>query len=235
MEELIKITEYNGKKAVSARELYEKLGFASQHWASWYNKNITSNPFAVQNEDFVQLPLSGRTQDFALSIDFAKRLSMMARTKTGEQIRNYFIEVEKRVNRPLSQAELLLQQCQMLVEQEKRLSQVEEKVDRLIGVHEEAERDLHELPISDEEIPEMSLRDQIRMLVNKYCKVSSLGQHQVWDKVYTTLYYSYHIPLRSYKMRKGESLLDVAERVGCLDKIHVIVSGLFKRLNFIEF
>ena len=235
MEELIKITEYNGKKAVSARELYEKLGFASQHWASWYKKNITSNPFAVQNEDFVQLPLSGRTQDFAVSIDFAKRLSMMARTKTGEQIRNYFIEVEKRVNRPLSQAELLLQQCQMLVEQEKRLSQVEEKVDRLIGVHEEAERDLHELPISDEEIPEMSLRDQIRMLVNKYCKVSSLGQHQVWDKVYTTLYYSYHIPLRSYKMRKGESLLDVAERVGCLDKIHVIVSGLFKRLNFIEF
>lgn len=235
MEELIKITEYNGKKAVSARELYEKLGFASQHWASWYKKNITSNPFAVQNEDFVQLPLSGRTQDFALSIDFAKRLSMMARTKTGEQIRNYFIEVEKRVNRPLSQAEVLLQQCQMLVEQEKRLSQVEEKVDRLIGVHEEAERDLHELPISDEEIPEMSLRDQIRMLVNKYCKVSNLGQHQVWDKVYTTLYYSYHIPLRSYKMRKGESLLDVAERVGCLDKIHVIVSGLFKRLNFIEF
>ena len=235
MEELIKITEYNGKKAVSARELYEKLGFASQHWASWYKTNFKSNPFAVQNEDFVQLPLSGRTQDFALSIDFAKRLSMMARTKTGEQIRNYFIEVEKRVNRPLSQAELLLQQCQMLVEQEKRLSQVEEKVDRLIEVHEEAERDLHELPISDKEIPEMSLRDQIRMLVNKYCKVSNLGQHQVWDKVYTTLYYSYHIPLRSYKMRKGESLLDVAERVGCLDKIHVIVSGLFKRLNFIEF
>ena len=53
--------------------------------------------------------------------------------------------MEKRVNRPLSQAELLLQQCQMLVEQEKRLSQVEEKVDRLIEVHEEAERDLHEL------------------------------------------------------------------------------------------
>lgn len=130
---------------------------------------------------------------------------MMARTKTGEQIRNYFIEVEKRVNRPLSQAELLLQQCQMLVEQEKRLSQVEEKVDRLIEVHEEAERDLHELPISDKEIPEMSLRDQIRMLVNKYCKVSSLGQHQVWDKVYTTLYYSYHIPLRSYRCGKGKA------------------------------
>ena len=236
MEELIKITEYNGKKAVSARELYEKLGFASQHWASWYKKNITSNPFVVQNEDFVQLPLSGRTIDFALSIDFAKRLSMLARTEVGEKIRNYFIEIEKRANGTInSELELIIRSANVLREQELRLSKVEEKVDRLIGVHEEAERDLYELPISDQEIPEMSLRDQIRMLVNKYCKVSSLGQHQVWDKVYTTLYYSYHIPLRSYKIRKGESLLDVAERVGCLDKIHVIVSGLFKRLDFIEF
>ena len=86
MNELITITESNGKRAVSAKELYEKLGFAPQHWANWYKKNIINNTFAVENEDFIQLPLSGRTQDFALSIDFAKRLSMMARTETGEQI-----------------------------------------------------------------------------------------------------------------------------------------------------
>lgn len=98
MNELIKIVENDGKKAVSARELYEKLGFAPQHWANWYKKNITNNSFAVENEDYAQLPLSGRTIDFALSIDFAKRLSMMARTETGEQIRNYFIEIEKRIS-----------------------------------------------------------------------------------------------------------------------------------------
>lgn len=237
MNELIKITEYDGKKAVSARELYDFLGFASQHWANWYKKNIVNNSFALENEDWMQLPLSGRSIDFALTIDFAKKICMLSRTETGEEIRNYFIEVEKQANNsPInSELELIIRSANILREQELRLSKVEEKVDRLIGVHEEAERDLYELPISDEEIPEMSLRDQIRLLVNKYCKVSNLGQHQVWDKVYTTLYYSYHIPLRSYKLRKGESLLDVAERVGCLDKIHVIVSGLFKRLNFIEF
>ncbi len=114
MNELIKIVENNGKQAVSARELYEKLGFASQHWASWYKKNITSNAFAVENEDFAQLPLSGRTLDFALSIDFAKRLAMMARTETGEQIRNYFIEVEKRATKPLSQLDILAQSVQIL-------------------------------------------------------------------------------------------------------------------------
>jgi len=42
---------------------------------------------------------SGRpSKDFILSIDFAKKLSMLARTEKGEQIRNYFIEVEKQSN-----------------------------------------------------------------------------------------------------------------------------------------
>ncbi|MBD9177602.1 MAG: phage antirepressor protein [Odoribacter splanchnicus] len=128
MNELITITESNGKRAVSAKELYEKLGFAPQHWANWYKKNIINNTFAVENEDFIQLPLSGRTQDFALSIDFAKRLSMMARTETGEQIRNYFIEIEKRATQPLSQLEILAQSVHILQEQEKRLTEVEDRV-----------------------------------------------------------------------------------------------------------
>ena len=125
MNELIKIVENDGKKSVSARELYEKLGFAPQHWA---NKNITNNSFAVENEDYAQLPLSGRTIDFALSIDFAKRLSMMARTETGEQIRNYFIEIEKRATKPLSQLDILAQSIQILQAQEKRISEIDDRV-----------------------------------------------------------------------------------------------------------
>ena len=38
MNELVKVTESNGKQAVSARELYEKLGFNTAHWAKWYVK-----------------------------------------------------------------------------------------------------------------------------------------------------------------------------------------------------
>lgn len=128
MNELIKIVENDGKKAVSARELYEKLGFAPQHWANWYKKNITNNSFAVENEDYAQLPLSGRTIDFALSIDFAKRLSMMARTEAGEQIRNYFIEIEKRATKPLSQLDILAQSIQILQAQEKRISEIDDRV-----------------------------------------------------------------------------------------------------------
>ena len=74
MIELIKIHNNNGRKAVSARELYEKLGYDLSNWKKWYVKNITGNQFAIENEDYVELVLSTRTQDFALSIDFGKEV-----------------------------------------------------------------------------------------------------------------------------------------------------------------
>ena len=123
MDELIKIIDNNGKKAVSARELYNELGLAEQHWVRWYRKNITANQFAIENEDFVQLPSMGRTVDFALSIDFAKKLSMLARTDAGEKIRTYFVEVEKQVkqlSRPQSTLDILKLTIQGLEEQQHR-------------------------------------------------------------------------------------------------------------------
>ena len=104
MEALITITENNGKKAVSARELYERLGYDLSQWARWYKKNIETNQFAVENEDWIGFDIMSSsnngipTKDFILSIDFAKKLSMLARTEKGEQMRNYFIEVEKQYN-----------------------------------------------------------------------------------------------------------------------------------------
>ena len=93
--ELIKITSTNdGKQLVSAKQLYKSLGLANQHYAKWYEKNLTSNDFAIEYEDYTELPQSGRSKDFAITLDFAKRISMMARTEKGEAIRKYFIECE---------------------------------------------------------------------------------------------------------------------------------------------
>lgn len=131
MNELIKIVENDGKKAVSARELYEKLGYNMTAWSRWYKKNITGNQFAIENQDYVgfdTMSSGNNVQDFALSIDFAKRLSMMARTETGEQIRNYFIEIEKRATKPLSQLDILAQSVQILQAQEKRIAEIDDRV-----------------------------------------------------------------------------------------------------------
>lgn len=115
--ELIKITENNGKKVVSAKELYLLLGYDKSNWASWSKKNVLENEFSIENEDwtgFVVTTNGNDTKDFALTMDFAKRLSMMAKTDKGELVRKYFIECEKQLMTPkvptlLEQTRLLLQ------------------------------------------------------------------------------------------------------------------------------
>lgn len=102
MKPQFKLIEQNGQKAVSARELYKNLGYDKSQWKRWYEKNIIKNDFAIVNQDYSELDIMSRTKDFALTIDFAKRISMLARTIEGEKIRNYFIEVEKRAKQQLA-------------------------------------------------------------------------------------------------------------------------------------
>lgn len=99
MEELIKISfNENGERVVSAKELYLKLGYDLSQWSRWYKKNIEDNDFAVEFQDWVRLDIVSNgnpTKDFAICLDFAKRICMMARTAKGEECRNYFIYCER--------------------------------------------------------------------------------------------------------------------------------------------
>lgn len=131
MTELINITERNGRQVVSARELYEFLGFNKTQWARWSKSNVSDNPFAVENEDWVGVRHNvegNETMDYAISIDFAKRLSMMARTEKGEQARKYFIECERRLKegvKELSRKEILL----LALEAEERAEKAQKLLD----------------------------------------------------------------------------------------------------------
>jgi len=90
----------NAIETVSARELYEALGLDKSNWARWTKQNIVNNPFAVNNSDyvgFVMMTNGNETTDYALVIDFAKKLAMQVKTSKGELVRNYFIECEKQL------------------------------------------------------------------------------------------------------------------------------------------
>ena len=106
MQQLIKITENNGQQVVSARELHDYLGYDKSQWARWYEKNILDNPFALENVDYqvldtVSKTKGGRpTKDFAITIVFAKKIAMLARTEKGEEVRDYFIDCEKESKKP---------------------------------------------------------------------------------------------------------------------------------------
>lgn len=131
MNELIKIVENNGKKAVSARELYKTLGYTDSQFSRWSKKNIIENPYAIENEDYVGFDTNVEgniVSDYALTTNFAKKLCMLSKTKVGEKIRDYFIEIEKRATKPLTQLDILAQSVQILQEQEKRIAEIDDRV-----------------------------------------------------------------------------------------------------------
>ena len=76
------------KQAVDAKELYKSLGLNTSNWSKWAERNIESNPFAIQGLDYEALVIMTNGREFSnylLSIDFAKKLAMQVRTEKGEE------------------------------------------------------------------------------------------------------------------------------------------------------
>lgn len=135
MTELIKVSkDENGNSAVSARELHSVLE-SKQEFASWIKNRIEKYGF-IENEDYARFDkviktTGGRTIEYALTLSAAKELAMVEGNDKGKQVRKYFIECERKLKesiKQLSPAEALAQSVALLVEQEKRISSVENDV-----------------------------------------------------------------------------------------------------------
>ena len=104
MKQLITITEQNGNKAVSARELHAFLEVKSD-FNNWIKNRINEYGF-IENQDFevfvknYENSNGGRPlKEYIISLDMAKELSMVEKTEKGKQARRYFIDMEKKVKR----------------------------------------------------------------------------------------------------------------------------------------
>lgn len=102
--ELIKVTVKNDQQLVSARELHKGLEIKTR-FSLWVKQNfkdfeegtdfqrvVTTTP--RENRGSIEL------QDYALTIDMAKQLCLLSRTKKGKEYREYLIEIEKKWNNP---------------------------------------------------------------------------------------------------------------------------------------
>ena len=99
MNEIIKITEVDGRQVVSARELYAFLDIQTPFtmWAErMFEYGFSENIDYVSLSQKSEKPQGGRPQlDYALTIDCAKEISMIQRNEKGKQARQYFIEAER--------------------------------------------------------------------------------------------------------------------------------------------
>lgn len=69
-------------------------------------------------------------EDYLLSIDMAKELSMISKTEKGKEARKYFIECEKKlkeVAKPMTAMQMLEAQLEIMREQEAKLLEVQNK------------------------------------------------------------------------------------------------------------
>lgn len=103
MQELIKITEQNGKRAVSARELHKFLEVQTP-FTMWIDRmfeyGFAENIDFEATNFFVNHPnsIGGTTvKDYALTLDCAKEIAMLQRSEKGKTARQYFIECEKQL------------------------------------------------------------------------------------------------------------------------------------------
>lgn len=106
MEEIIKIEEKDGRKAVNARELHQFLG-NKREFATWIKQRIEQYGF-VENQDYSSFDNivkrdNGATvrKEYALSIDMAKELSMVENNEKGRIARKYFIACEEKLKQGL--------------------------------------------------------------------------------------------------------------------------------------
>lgn len=144
---VVEVIEYDGKQAVNARELHEKLGNKKQ-FANWIQLRIEQYGF-VENQDFevfnqkVKNSNGGRSRiEYALSLDMAKELCMVENNEKGRMIRKYFIEVEKKARTqnpfaiPQTYSEALLlaaNQAKQIEKQQLALEQKKIENDKLVA------------------------------------------------------------------------------------------------------
>ena len=133
------------------------------------------------------------------------------------------------INKPMTAFELIAAQAQAMVEMEKRINVMDEKINFIYDQYQNSQKQLSLLPLSEEPIPDQSLRSKINELVRCYATMVGADYKDVWIRVYKDLYYRYGVNVNAVKSIKNrETKLEKLERTGNLTKAQSIISEMIR-------
>lgn len=224
--------------------------FKAKDVASWLDIQNVSDMIKNIDQDEKVLDsiytLGGTQEVWLLTEDGVYEVLMQSRKPVAKQFKKGVKTILKTirktgsysVSKPLSQLEVLQMAVNQMVEQEKRLSGVErlaleqkERLDKMELEQADNAKALLEVELSDNKVPEVTMRNKIRKLVNQYSRATNTKQQDVWHSIYDTLYYAHNISINSYKRKKRQSNLDIAEKHGFLGKMFDVISNMAKAAN----
>ncbi|RHU03298.1 MULTISPECIES: antA/AntB antirepressor family protein [Erysipelotrichaceae] len=202
----------------TARKLYEFLELNSSNYSKWVKRNITENEFAVEGEDFhsYHMTSEGRgnfAEDYKLTSDFAKKLSMTAKNEKGEEARNYFVAVENKAKETALNTQQLATIVMSLADSFKVMQDTVNNltaiVNKLVERLDKQEEQLAEIPVDDDAL---TVEEAYNYLVSNGYKIANL--EKMWDimergKLTRSTKSGWRLPL---KKAKTDGFLTVTER-----------------------
>lgn len=192
MEELIKVTYDNDKPTVSGRDLHEFLGVVTPY-SKWFARmceyGFTSNVDFITVDKNV-LRADGATMpqtqhDHQITIEMAKEIGMIQRNDKGKQIRQYFIEIEKRWNTP----DMVLARGMKVAGQKIETLQNEVKALNM------------ENDCLSEKVLEWTDTSLINASIRKYASENNIAFGAAWRDFFKELLYKHSINLESRKTK----------------------------------
>lgn len=137
MNELLKVNYDNERITLSARELHEFLEIKTKY-KDWFPRMCTYG--FDENVDYRAMAQKRATAqgnettyvDHEITLDMAKEIAMIQRSEKGKEVRQYFLELERRWNSPEAvmnraleysrkQVKALMEEKQGLIEENKEL------------------------------------------------------------------------------------------------------------------
>lgn len=223
MSELIPINP--DRQTTSARALWEFLDKPYDKFTKWFNQYKDYG--FIETEDYRALCIKIHTaqgndvdaQDYEITVDMAKELAMLQKSEKGQQARRYFIEVDKKFKqqqlKPMSELEMVHKISGAMLEQKKRLDEVEaktdyleEKTDNIVARAEHLESTINAIKDTIIQRPEDWKREINAQITSIVDRIGGQQFQEIRHESYILLEQRAHVNLELRLMNRRARMLD---------------------------